>query len=216
MLTSHSPKLFKGIENNPEAIAKARIAGVDPNCNFLGEAINLISKEDDALEVVKAFCEPIKFIQSKSETKDAGKNTDKIIRFKKEGFKLPILEATLKNFPKVLNYLLNLQPDLLNERLNFGFTASYIAAVRGHCECLEVLKQRKADFNKAIKLADAEVTPLQALIRGEKIGEDKKLQVVKILIEGGADVNLPDDYDHPLALAARRGKYDLVNVLIGE
>jgi len=91
---------------------------------------------------------------------------------------------------------------------NCAYTAVYYAARGGHKEVVRLLIQNGADIN----LGWGE--PLLATIRSVR-SWNRGLDIVKLLLEGGADVSAKDEFGNSaLHLAAGLGYEPLVRVLL--
>jgi len=93
----------------------------------------------------------------------------------------------------------------------FGGTALIPAAERGHVEIVrELLARTDVDVNHVNNLGWTAL--LEAIILGD--GGSRQIQVVRLLVEAGADVNLADaNGGTPLAHARQRGYEQMSNIL---
>ena len=93
----------------------------------------------------------------------------------------------------------------------FGGTALIPAAERGHVEIVqELLRHTNVDVNHVNNLGWTAL--LEAIILGE--GGSRHTEVVRLLVEAGADVNLADAKGiTPLAHARQRGYQPMVVIL---
>jgi uncharacterized protein len=89
-----------------------------------------------------------------------------------------------------------------------GWTPLALSAYFGHPSVARLLLAAGADLH-AVSRNDNANTPLHAAVAG------KRLEMVQLLIEAGADVNAQDGRGWtPLNLAAHEGPADLVNALL--
>ena len=95
----------------------------------------------------------------------------------------------------------------INQVTNFGCTAMWHAATKGHLEIVRLLLQHDADKEKVDARTGA--TPLyQASFKNH-------LHVVKLLVESGAEIDKTDDYDWtPLIIASFLGHVEVVRYLL--
>jgi ankyrin repeat protein len=112
-----------------------------------------------------------------------------------------------------LEEILGAEPHLVNALSSDGLTALGIAAHYGQVEAVRTLLRLGADVNQ---LSQSKIpfipsnTALHAAIAG-----DRSVEVVKILLDHGADVTLTDSNHHtPLQAAAFNGNVEIGRLLL--
>jgi len=92
----------------------------------------------------------------------------------------------------------------------YGGTALIPAAHHGHVEVVREMLATKVDIDHVNRLGWTAL--LEAIILGD--GGPRHTEIVRLLVNAGANVNLPDrDKITPLAHAARRGQTQIVDIL---
>lgn len=121
----------------------------------------------------------------------------------------PYLYAGARGLQEILIMTLSHGADL--KSLNrYGGTALIPAAERGHVETVQTLIDAGVEVDHVNRLGWTAL--IEAIVLGD--GSDKYAQIVTLLIQGGADVNLADGQgDPPLALAKRKGQRHIIEIL---
>lgn len=121
----------------------------------------------------------------------------------------PYLYAGARGLQDILEMTLSHGADLKSTN-RYGGTALIPASERGHVNTVKTLIDAGVNVNHVNNLGWTAL--IEAIILGD--GSQKYEDIVTLLIEGGADVNLPDGSgDSPLILAKRHGYRNLVAVL---
>ena len=95
-----------------------------------------------------------------------------------------------------------------------GRTALFEAAVEGNADVLQLLLQEGADPNTGDR--DDFVTPLYMVAMENRGGYEKTNEIIKLLVEGGADIDSACTYSNitPLMWLASNGNIDGVKYLV--
>ena len=121
----------------------------------------------------------------------------------------PFLYASAEGRLKILNLILDAGPDL-SDTNRFGGTGLIPAAHHGHVETVRRLLETKIDIDHVNKLGWTAL--LEAVILGD--GGPSYLEIVRLLIEAGADSTIADrDGVTALEHAQRRGFDQIANLL---
>ncbi|HGN1706022.1 TPA: ankyrin repeat domain-containing protein [Providencia rettgeri] len=121
----------------------------------------------------------------------------------------PYLYSGARGLQEILVLTLKNGADLKSTN-RYGGTALIPAAERGHVKTVSTLIDAGVDVNHVNRLGWTAL--IEAIILGD--GSDKYAQIVKLLIAGGADVNLADGKGmSPLALAKSKGYHNLIEIL---
>ena len=92
----------------------------------------------------------------------------------------------------------------------YGGTALIPAAHHGHVETVRELLSTETDINHVNNLGWTAL--MEAIILGD--GSDTYIQIVQLLVNAGADVNIPDNNGvTPLAHAIDREYLDIIELL---
>ncbi|HEY9319089.1 MAG TPA: ankyrin repeat domain-containing protein [Achromobacter sp.] len=119
------------------------------------------------------------------------------------------LLAGAQGYREILALTLQHGADLKSTN-RYGGTALIPACERGHVEVVKTLLQAGVDPNHVNRLGWTGL--LEAIILSD--GGPRHQQIVALLIEGGADVNLADgDGRTPIAHARQRGQREMVQLL---
>lgn len=119
------------------------------------------------------------------------------------------LLAGAQGYREILELTLSDGADLKSTN-RYGGTALIPACERGHVEVVQRLLQAGVDPNHVNRLGWTGL--LEAIILSD--GGPRHQAIVALLIEGGADVNLPDkDGLTPLQHARQRGQVEIVQML---
>lgn len=103
---------------------------------------------------------------------------------------------------------LNLNPELINDYSEDGYSPLYLASYFGNEEITHLLLLRDADPNIPSK-NEYQIFPLHTAV------SKNFTMIAKMLIEGGADCNIVQVHGNtPLHLAAKNGNIDLLIVLL--
>lgn len=97
----------------------------------------------------------------------------------------------------------------VNEKDEYGSTALYYVASQGDKELVELLLANVADVNMVNNEGD---TPLYYAVKGDDTGEIDNIDVVRLLIDRGADVNAK--HGSILWIAARYGELEVIKLLL--
>ena len=123
----------------------------------------------------------------------------------------PFLYAGAEGYNDILELLIEAEPDtkLVNR---YGGTALIPAAERGHVGTVQLLLEKTdVDVNHVNKLGWTAL--LEAIVLSD--GGINHQEIIRLLIENGADVNLPDgDGKTPLELAREKGFSEIEQILI--
>jgi len=141
----------------------------------------------------------------------------------------PLHLAVINGKLGIVNALIEKGPNLDLQDLQ-GNTPLHIAVKEGKLDIVNALIERCASLNVRSSFMD---TPLHLAVRSENLSvcgaliaegvrdlsniavEKRRLDIVKALINGGADLNTPSSFnDTPLHIAVKEGKLDIVNALI--
>lgn len=121
----------------------------------------------------------------------------------------PYLYAGARGLQEILLLTLQNGADLTSTN-RYGGTALIPAAERGHVQTVKTLIDAGVDVNHVNRLGWTAL--IEAIILGD--GSDKYAQIVTLLINGGADVNLADSTGaSPLTLAKSKGYRNLIEIL---
>jgi len=124
----------------------------------------------------------------------------------------PFLYAGAEGLLDILKLTIDAKPDTkLTNR--FGGTALIPAADRGHVKIVkEIITKTDVDINHVNNLGWTAL--LEAIILGE--GGSSHTEIVQLLVEAGADVNITDKNGvTPLMHARQRGYLEIINILEG-
>ncbi|OQR81985.1 hypothetical protein THRCLA_11235 [Thraustotheca clavata] len=118
----------------------------------------------------------------------------------------PLRIAAQEGHTEVVRYLVPLLNDV-DRRNCYGDTALYMATQNQHIEVVKCLSS-KANVN--LSMEDGSTSLSRACLDGN-------VDIVDILIQNGADVNMPSfDGNRPLVIAAEKGHYTVVKRLLAE
>lgn len=121
---------------------------------------------------------------------------------------LDIFEASAVGDDHTLKALISMQPDLVNEFSEDGFTPLGLACFFNQAESVRILLNHGADVNKPSK-NDSKVAPIHSACAVSNI------EIVKLLLDHGADVNVRQTNGiTPLHAAAHNGQTTLIELLI--
>ncbi|WP_313621306.1 ankyrin repeat domain-containing protein [Achromobacter sp.] len=136
---------------------------------------------------------------------EAGANVNTQNRMQDSAYLL----AGARGYQEILELTLTHGADLKSTN-RYGGTALIPACERGHVEVVNRLLQAGVDPNHVNRLGWTGL--LEAIILSD--GGPRHQAIVALLIEGGADVNLPDnDGISPLRHARQRGQTEIVQML---
>lgn len=111
---------------------------------------------------------------------------------------------------KAVKYFINTDPKSVDVKNHAGTTPLEVAAFEGHIEICQFLIERGANVNN---VSNEGVTPLF-----QAIDQSESHEVVKLLLENGADPNLmcgtEGEQGFPLDQACLRGQIEIVKELI--
>lgn len=123
---------------------------------------------------------------------------------------LPYLLAGAQGRLEILRLTLLHGADLKSTN-RYGGTALIPACERGHVEVVKTLLQAGVDPNHVNKLGWTGL--LEAILLSD--GGPRHQEIVRLLLDGGADVNLADaDGVPPLAHARQRGQHEIERLLL--
>ena len=121
----------------------------------------------------------------------------------------PYLYAGAEGRLEILRLTLAAGADLRSTN-RYGGTALIPAAHHGHVDVVREMLATKVDIDHVNRLGWTAL--LEAIILGD--GGPAHTEIVRLLVEAGADVNLPDrDKVTPLAHAERRGQSTIIEIL---
>jgi len=121
----------------------------------------------------------------------------------------PLLLAGARGYLEILKLTLEAKPNFLIFN-RFGGTALIPACERGHVEVVKELLQTDVDINHVNRLGWTAL--LEAIIQSD--GGLRYQEIVRLLIEAGADVNLADgDGMSPFQHAHNKGFTSIVKML---
>lgn len=121
----------------------------------------------------------------------------------------PYLYAGARGLNEILKMTLSHGADLKSVN-RYGGTALIPASERGHVKTVKILIDSGVDVNHINKLGWTAL--IEAIILGN--GSQTYADIVTLLIEGGADVNLADaSGNSPLALAKNKGYSNISDIL---
>jgi ankyrin repeat protein len=123
----------------------------------------------------------------------------------------PYLFAAAEGRTEILKMTLTAGADLTDVN-RYGGTGLIPACHRGHVEAVKLLLATKINFNHVNNLGWTAL--MEAVTLGD--GGAAHTEIVRLLVEAGADVNIPDrDGITPLAHAKRRNYSGMVRILQG-
>jgi hypothetical protein len=123
----------------------------------------------------------------------------------------PFLYAGAEGRVEILKMMLSAGADLKDTN-RFGGTALIPAAHRGHVEAVKLLLATKIDKDHVNNLGWTAL--MEAVVLGD--GGPAHTEIVRLLMEAGANANIPDrDRITPLAHAKQRGYAEIVRILSG-
>lgn len=121
----------------------------------------------------------------------------------------PYLYAGAEGRLEILRLTLAAGADLRSTN-RYGGTALIPAAHHGHVETVREMLATKVDIDHVNRLGWTAL--MEAIVLGD--GGPVHTEIVRLLVEAGADVNLPDkDKVTPLAHAEQRGQTKIVEIL---
>ena len=121
----------------------------------------------------------------------------------------PFLLAGAEGRAEILKLMLTAEPDLKSVN-RFGGTALIPACHRGHVDAVKVLLTTAIDINHVNYLGWTAL--MEAVVLGD--GGPNHTQIVRLLVDAGADVNIPDrDGITPLSHARQRGYDATIRIL---
>ncbi|BBG59426.1 ankyrin repeat protein [Providencia rustigianii DSM 4541] len=121
----------------------------------------------------------------------------------------PFLYAGARGLQEILEMTLSHGADVSSIN-RYGGTALIPAAERGHVKTVKTLIDAGVSVNHVNNLGWTAL--IEAIILGD--GSDKYAQIVTLLVEGGADVNLADaSGQSPLTLAKSKGYQNIIDIL---
>ena len=121
----------------------------------------------------------------------------------------PFLYAGAEGRTEILKFMLSADPDFASIN-RYGGTALIPAAHHGHVDTVKLLLTTKIDKDHVNTLGWTAL--MEAVILGD--GGPKHTEIVRLLVEAGANVNIPDrDKVTPLAHAKRRNYAGMVRIL---
>jgi uncharacterized protein len=121
----------------------------------------------------------------------------------------PVLLAGARGYLEILKLTLEAKPNFLIYN-RFGGTALIPACERGHVEVVKELLRTEVDINHVNRLGWTAL--LEAIILSD--GGPRHQEIVRLLIQAGADMNLPDgDGISPLQHARTKGFTSIVHML---
>lgn len=124
------------------------------------------------------------------------------------GAELNVFEASATGQTKQLRALIEAHPDQLNAYANDGFHPLGLAAFFGHAEAARYLLSKGADVSQRSNNGQ-KVQAINSAAAGNH------LEIVKLLIEHGADVNAAQEGGfRPLHSAAQNGNPEMAHVLL--
>ena len=138
-----------------------------------------------------------------------------VVHVQDSGAFTPLHEASRHNKVDVMRWLLDRGADPNARSSGGGWTPLYYATCRMHLEALQVLLERKADINSQ----DGEGrTPLLYFLHQDDTRsslEGMKVDMVRRLLEHGADPNIPDNnHTSPLHQESSRGRLEVSRLLL--
>jgi ankyrin repeat protein len=122
----------------------------------------------------------------------------------------PLLLAGARGYLEILKLTLEATPNFLIYN-RFGGTVLIPACERGHVEVVKELLQTDVDINHVNRLGWTAL--LEAIILSD--GGSRHQEIVRLLIDAGADINLPDGEGiSPLQHARTKGFTPIANMLV--
>ncbi|WP_413289177.1 ankyrin repeat domain-containing protein [Bdellovibrio sp. HCB337] len=191
---THNNQLIKAAQNRDLAKIKDLIK-TKAKLNIRdskGRTALLIATENDDVEIARAL------VKAGADVNLQDDKLDSPLLYAGAAGRLEILKLILADKPnfKVYN--------------RYGGTALIPACERGHVDVVKELLKTKIDINHVNKLGWTGL--MEAIVLSD--GGPKHQEIVQLLVDAGADLNIPDrDGVTPLEHAKRRGYKEIVKIL---
>lgn len=129
-------------------------------------------------------------------------------------YQTPLMYCMLTQWYEIGDLLLEYSPDMVDIGDKYGKSALHIAVEVGSIECVQVLLRHGADVNT---FNDKGVTPLNAVCGDKTIEPDTVLEIVRLLLEAGANPGHKDFHEQRTALqrAMITANISIVEMLLG-
>ena len=193
-MSDQEQRLTEAVAQNDHAVVRELVtAGTNINAqDARGRTALLVAVEGHHLESAKALLEAGADVNLLDDKMDS-----------------PLLLAGAEGTVEIMKLILEVQPDFtLYNR--FGGTALIPAAERGHVEMVKLLVTTKVDIDHVNHLGWTAL--LEAIVLSD--GGPRHQQIVQILVNAGADVNIADKEGvTPLQHARQKGYQEIAKIL---
>jgi ankyrin repeat protein len=132
------------------------------------------------------------------------------------GSELDVFEAAALGRTDRLQDLLDEDPARANAFGDDGFHPLGLACFFGHADAARLLLERGADVNALSRNEHVQTAAIHAAAAGEGKGEPVRYELVKLVLEHGADPNLPQGGGFRAIDAARQNGDERVEQLLVE